>query len=97
MIALANEMSSTNNAVSGGTITSGVSGSSHAIAEGVASMTSASYDYIIIDGGVNDCSRGVALGEESAYQPKNFSDSYSAALDKTTFRGAFEYIKCRST
>ncbi len=92
MIAEANGMNSTNSGVSGGTITSGVSGVSHYIVDGVITMTQANYNYIIVDGGVNDCSRSVALGDESAYEADNYSNEYIADLDKTTFRGAFELM-----
>ena len=65
--------------MSGGTIAN-ISGH-HCISGSVSDMRSDA-DYIIFEGGVNDCDLSVSLG--------TISNGYTAILDNTTFAGAFE-------
>lgn len=79
-----NNMVVQNIAVGGGTITAeqyAGTTARHWISRSIANM-SASADYAILEGGVNDASLGVALG--------SISNGYNATLDDTTFYGAFE-------
>lgn len=55
----------------------------HWISTSVTDMNS-TYDYAILEGGVNDSSLDLPLGE--------ISDGYDAELDTTTYYGAFEYM-----
>ena len=52
----------TNKAVSGGTLSSGVSGYYH-IAENVIKNANSSYDYILLEGGINDYYKSANLGK----------------------------------
>lgn len=74
-----------NIAVGGATITTntyyGGGGARHWISDTIDEMT-ATYDYAILEGGVNDSSLSVPLG--------TISDGYNAVLDTTTYYGAFE-------
>lgn len=86
IIATRNEMIYQNVGVSGGTVTAEQYFSSnglprHWICRSISSMRSDA-DYIILEGGVNDSSIQVPLGEISV--------KYNRALDDTTFCGAME-------
>lgn len=91
IIADKNDMSYENIAVGGATITSGTTegggGNRHWVCETVQNMDQDA-DYAIFEGGVNDAalylSSQVALGA--------LSNGYTAALEKTTFYGAMEYL-----
>ncbi len=95
LISSANSMESVNNGISGGTIANNVpneNGTCHSIVSGVSQLASNStYDYIIFEGGVNDCSRGVTINAE-AFDADDFSTAYIEALDIETFAGAYEKI-----
>lgn len=80
-------MSLQNVAVSGATVTANVyaedgTTARHWISRTISNMD-ADADYVILEGGVNDASLGVAMGT------LNLSN-YTAILDDTTFCGAFE-------
>lgn len=84
IIAERNGMTYENIAKSGGTISAETyqEGSPrHWISRTIENM-SADADYVILEGGVNDSSLGVPLGQ--------LSEGYDAKLDDTTFYGAFE-------
>ncbi|MDV3427467.1 MAG: SGNH/GDSL hydrolase family protein [Bacillota bacterium] len=74
-----NNMTVQNVGMSGGTITN-VSGH-HCISGSVSDMRSDA-DYVLFEGGVNDCDLSVPLG--------TISEGYTATLDDSTFAGAFE-------
>lgn len=74
-----NSMTVQNVGMSGGTIAN-VSGH-HCISGSVSDMRSDA-DYVIFEGGVNDCDLSVSLG--------TISSGYTATLDTSTFAGAFE-------
>lgn len=81
-----NQMSYENIAVGGGTITAETyssSGARHWICRTMQNLSEDS-DYILIEGGVNDASLNVTLGE--------ISSGYNATLDDSTFYGAIETI-----
>lgn len=84
IIAENNNMQYTNYGVSGGTITAGtMAGTSnrHWVCRSIQSMDS-NADYILLEGGVNDASMQVTIGE--------ISNGYTATLNDMTFCGAFE-------
>lgn len=74
-----NNMTVQNVGMSGGTIAN-VSGH-HCISGSVSDMRSDA-DYVLFEGGVNDCDLSVPLG--------TISEGYTATLDDSTFAGAFE-------
>lgn len=90
IIAERNEMEYYNTAVGGGVMPSGILTSSgserHGIAAGVAAMNPDA-DYLIFEGGVNDTSLNLTLGEIAEGYPEA---GESDTLDTTTFLGAFE-------
>lgn len=84
IIAESNNMQYTNYGVSGGTITAGtMAGTSnrHWVCRSIQSMDE-NADYILLEGGVNDASMQVTIGE--------ISNGYTATLNDMTFCGAFE-------
>ena len=90
IIAERNNMQYHNLGVGGGTITANTYSGDYArhwICQSVVNIDPNS-DYVILEGGVNDSSLKVDLGE--------ISNGYSAALDEATFCGAFESMvkKC---
>ncbi len=76
-----NGMTVQNVGMSGGTIAN-VSGH-HCISGTVSDMRSDA-DYVIFEGGINDCDLSVSLG--------TISSGYTATLDSSTFAGAFEQM-----
>lgn len=80
IIAGNNSMISTNYAISGGSIAY-VAADRHCVARNISSM-SATADYVVFEGGVNDYSLSVALGAVTS--------GWTDALDDTTFCGALE-------
>lgn len=85
-IAERNNMTLTNYCIGGGTIaaetytTDGVT-PRHWVSRSIATMSNDA-DYIILEGGINDYSIGVPVGE--------ITPNYNSALDDTTFCGALE-------
>ena len=82
MIAKRNEMYMTKKAVSGTTIAKR-DGYTNSILERVKAMT-ADYDYIVLEGGYNDCVQKVPLG--------TITTGYQTDVDESTFIGAMESI-----
>lgn len=82
IIAKRNEMYMTKKAVSGTTIAKR-DGYTNSILERVKSMTS-DYDYIVLEGGYNDCVQKVPLG--------TITTGYQTDVDESTFIGAMESI-----
>ena len=87
IISSENSMKYQNIGVAGGTITSGTTyaggGNRYWINEHISDMDEDA-DYAIVEGGVNDSSLQVTLGE--------ITEDYNSALDTTTFYGAMESI-----
>lgn len=81
IIAERNGMIYENLGVHGATITSNTG--KHCISTSIENMR-ADADYIILEGGVNDASLNVALG--------NITSDYTSDFDITTFAGAFEHM-----
>ena len=82
MIAKNNNMSLTKKAISGTTVAVR-EGYTNSILERIKAMTD-DYDYIIIEGGYNDCARSVDMG--------TLTSDYVSDLDETTFIGAMESL-----
>lgn len=90
IIAERNGMPYTNYGVSGGTITAEQYSNEipkHWVSRSIDTM-SATADFVILEGGVNDASRGVPMGV--------ITTGYTATLDDTTFCGAFESMLKKS-
>jgi lysophospholipase L1-like esterase len=89
LIVANNNMTLNKVARSGATIATGTTGSSgnrHWICEGVLTIDT-DCDYVIINGGINDYWNDVPMG--------TFIESYTDAVDSTTFYGALETL-CRN-
>lgn len=82
IIAERNEMYLTKKAVSGTTIAIR-DGYTNSILERVKAMTD-DYDYVVLEGGYNDCVQGVTLG--------TITTGYQTDVDESTFIGAMESI-----
>lgn len=76
------QLTDTNKSVGGSTIA--IDTGRTYIADQITGMAGNSYDYVIIQGGVNDANLGVAEGKiSSSYDPADF--------DRTTYAGGLEY------
>lgn len=86
MISSNNNMTKTKTAVSGTTI-SKKENQSNSILERVLANSANTYDYVIIEGGLNDMFQSIALGE--------ISDGFMGTFNDYTFTGALEHL-CRA-